>query len=126
MNIDDMQPGRELNHAVARAMGWRIGDWGGVPVFEIDGKGWPEFNPSEKMGDAWMVAEPLAIGVLPAIGDGGFVAGYEGRGACHWFENYTCGMPDDLRTWCEAPTAPLAICRAVLRLHARRAAGLDA
>ena len=73
-----------------------------------------DFSPSTNIAHAWEAAEKLEIGVMPALGKrrGRWVAGFEGEGACSWFENYLGGHGV---TWAEADTAPHAICLAALK-----------
>jgi hypothetical protein len=118
-----MQAGRETDKAVAEALGWSL-----IPVTEDDDgeKAWDTgrillpvyaFNPSTLISDAWLVLEKVWTR-LPKTGCGTYRFQLNRRDSDGW---YVCEFaPDaqgDWRTHAtgEAPTAPLAICRAALR-----------
>ena len=122
--MDQLEAGRELDALVAeKVMGWRIKgkDWvdehgryqGAVETYWVIADGGPSkgWHPSTDIAAAWLVVEKLG-----------------------WQYVFRLGNRDD-KWWCvlsvepdwqlsdncaEAPTAPLAICRAALAAQSRQ------
>ncbi len=81
------------------------GPWSACPKYSTD------------IAAAASLLKCYRLGILPAHQDGVWVIGWEGPGACNWFENWTHGRCD---TCVEAVSIPLGICAAVLKLKVKK------
>jgi hypothetical protein len=110
MSVNDLMPGHELDIMVAR-----------IPALDV--RYLPsDFAPSKDIAHAWRLAEQFRLMVFPR-GKGWACARTYASGG----EGPSCGehwIDDSLDVYAEAPTAPLAICRAAL-LAAGFEDGLD-
>jgi hypothetical protein len=122
MTVDEpeWQAGDELDAIIAeRVMGWtlHIADdreddysrsWLTGPNILVDSIFVHEFQPSVDITAAWQVVERLKLAVIPDVA-GGYRAAKEPYEGPHWYEV-------NVNDWEWGETAPLAICRAALRV----------
>ncbi len=115
MNIEDLQPGRELDALVAeKVMGWHVeivqyphatADFPNYVGRDGIGRCLPsQWNPSTEIASAWLVVEKLSESSIMLS-----VSWHAG----HWW----CVIYPEQEPLTEGPyseTAPLAICRAAL------------
>jgi Phage ABA sandwich domain len=115
--IDTMEAGKDLNHAVAHAVGWKVAQWGPALVVEHDGKGWPDFNPSGNMACAWDVVDRIRM-----IYGLWFFGCFDAK--THPTEPWVCVFKSKPHThggkrkMATGDSMPLAICRAALKATA--------
>lgn len=121
MNFDNVPAGREMDKLIARLMGWTWDEESARSP--TDGRNWRKPSDpwwwlphySTDVGDAWEVVEKFRLFVMPwgSAEDGAWVAADKRDANCR----FTSVLE-------HADTAPLAICRAALKL-AKDAEGLD-
>jgi len=106
VSIEEMESGPELDVLVAeKVFGWQWNIRNGVCYAEHDcfnaADCWPQFRPSTDIADAWTVVQKFKDydWKIESHGDGETFTIY--KDGTHY-----CG---------DAPTAPLAICRAALK-----------